>query len=150
VGYDSGVGRAAPAFTLTAVDGSEIKLSQYRGDWYPVLAFIPTRAPGAAEVLTQLSEAADAIWGLRGQLVGICDAGRDECKALAGKVPGLAFPLLPDDGTVAKQYNALRTDGTVRPMTLVVDRAGKVVWTGEGPAALTPPVILEAFRQVVR
>ena len=150
MGYDSGVGRAAPAFSLTAVDGSEIKLSQYRGDWYPVLAFIPTQAQGAADVLTQLSEAADALWGLRGQLVGICDAGRDECKALADKVPGLAFPLLPDDGGVARQYNALGKNGQARPMALIVDRSGKIVWTGEGAASLTPPVLLEAFRQVVR
>jgi peroxiredoxin len=150
VGYDSGVGRAAPAFSLTAVDGSEIKLSQYRGDWYPVLAFIPTQAAGAAELLTQLSEAADALWGLRGQLVGVCDAGRDACKALADKVPGLAFPLLPDDGSVARQYGALRKNGTARPMALIVDRSGKIVWTGDGAAALTPTVLIEAFRQVVR
>ena len=150
MGYDSGVGRAAPTFSLTAVDGSEIKLSQYRGDWYPVLAFIPTRSPGAAEVLEQLSRAADALWGLRGQLVAICDAGRDECAALAAKVPDLAFPLLPDDGAVAMQYGALRKDGTARPMALIVDRSGKIVWTGDGAAALTEPALLAAFRQVVR
>ena len=55
VGYDFGVGREAPTFTLSAVDGSEIKLNQYRGDWFPVLVFIPTQTParsrgaGAAE-----------------------------------------------------------------------------------------------------
>lgn len=150
MGYYSGVGRAAPTFSLTAVDGSEIKLHQYRGDWFPVLAFIPTQSPGAAEVLEQLSGAADALWGLRGQLVALCDAGRDECKTLAAQVPGLAFPLLPDDGSVARQYGALRKDGSVRPMAFVVDRAGKIVWTGEGAESLTPAVLIEAFRQVVR
>ena len=150
MGYDSGVGRAGPTFTLTAVDGSEIKLSQYRGDWFPVLAFIPTQSPDAAEVLEQLSQAADTLWGLRGQLIGICDAGRDDCAALAGKVPGLAFPLLPDDGTVAMQYGALRKDGTARPMALIIDRSGKIVWTGDGAAALTAEALLAAFRQIVR
>jgi peroxiredoxin len=150
VGYDSGVGRSAPTFTLTALDGSEIKLNQYRGDWFPVLAFIPTQSPGAAEVLEQLSQAANALWGLRGQLIGICDAGRDECSVLADKVPGLAFPLLPDDGSVARQYGALRTDGTARPLALIVDRAGKIVWTGDGAAALTAPALLAAFDRVVR
>jgi hypothetical protein len=87
---------------------------------------------------------------MRGQLVGICDAGREECRVLAGQVPALAFPLLPDDGSVARQYGALRKDGTVRPMALVVDRAGKIVWTGEGAAALTAPALLAAFRKVVR
>ena len=51
MGYDFGVGREAPTFTLSAVDGSEITLNQYRGDWFPVLVFIPTPAPGAAQML---------------------------------------------------------------------------------------------------
>ena len=106
MGYDFGVGREAPTFTLSAVDGSEINLNQYRGDWFPVLVFIPTQAPVAGETLEQLSKAADTLWGLRGQLVGICDAGRDECVAIAGQVPGLAFPLLPDDGSIARLYGA--------------------------------------------
>jgi peroxiredoxin len=150
VGYDFGVGRAAPAFTLTAVDGSEIKLNQYRGDWFPVLAFVPTQSQGAAELLKQLSKAADALWGMRGQIIGICDAGREDCEALAARVPGLAFPLLPDDGSVARMYGALREDGSARPMAFIVDRAGKIVWTGDGAAALTAPALLEAFRQIVR
>ena len=150
MGYDSGVGRAAPTFSLTAVDGSEIKLSQYRGDWFPVLVFVPTQSQGAAQLLEQLSEAADTLWGLRGQLVGVCDAGADECRSLAGRVPGLAFPLLPDDGGVAKLYGALRKDGTTRPMAFIVDRAGKIVWSGEGAAALTSAALLAAFRTVVR
>jgi peroxiredoxin len=150
VGYDFGVGREAPTFTLSAVDGSEITLNQYRGDWFPVLVFVPTQAPGAAQTLQQLSAAADTLWGLRGQLVGVCDAGRDAVKALAEGVPGLAFPLLPDDGSLARQYGALRKDGTVRPMAFIIDRAGKIVWTGEGEAALEAPPLIAAFRKVVR
>ena len=150
MGYDFGVGREAPTFTLSAVDGNEIKLNQYRGDWYPILAFVPTRSQGAAELLEQLSKAADALWGERGQLVCICDAGRDDVKALADKVPTLAFPLLSDDGAVAGMYGARRKDGTARPMAFIIDRAGKIVWTGDGAAALTAPALLAAFRQVVR
>ena len=150
MGYDFGVGREAPTFSLSAVDGSEIRLSQYRGDWLPVLVFVPVRQPGAADALAELSTAAAELWGLRGQLVGLCDADRDACSALAAQVPGLAFPLLPDDGSVARQYGALRDDGTVRPMAFIVDRAGKIVWTGDGAAALTQQALLAAFRQIVR
>ena len=150
MGYKFGVGREAPLFVASAVDGSEINLNQYRGDWFPVLVFIPTQAPGAGETLEQLSKAADALWGLRGQLVGICDAARDECVAIAGQVSSLAFPLLPDDGSIAQLYGALRKDGSVRPMAFIIDRAGKIVWTGEGEAALKAPKLLAAFRQVVR
>jgi len=150
VGYDFGVGREAPTFTLSAVDGSEIRLNQYRGDWFPVLVFVPTRTPGAAEALKQLSEAADTLWGLRGQLVGVCDAGRDEVKSLADGLPGLAFPVLPDDGSVARAYGALRKDGSARPMAFIIDRAGKIVWTGEGEEALKASGLIAAFRSVVR
>ncbi len=150
MGYDFGVGREAPTFTLSAVDGSEIRLNQYRGDWFPVLVFVPIKTPGAAEVLEQLSKAADTLWGLRGQLVGVCDAGRDVVKALADGVSGMAFPLLPDGGSVALQYGALRKDRTVRPMAFIIDRAGKIVWTGEGEAALKAPKLIAAFRDVVR
>lgn len=150
MGYDFGVGREAPTFTLSAVDGSEIRLNQYRGDWFPVLVFIPTQSPGATQALEQLSIAADTLWGLRGQLVAICDAGRDACVSLAAGCPGLAFPLLPDDGSVAQMYGALRPDGTARPMAFIIDRAGKIVWTGDGAAALTAPALVAAFRQVVR
>jgi peroxiredoxin len=150
VGYDFGVGREAPTFTLSAVDGNEIRLNQYRGDWFPVLVFVRTQAPGAAQTLQQLSSAADTLWGLRGQLVGVCDAGRDDCKTLADAVPGLAFPLLPDDGSVAQLYGALRNDGTIRPMAFIIDRSGKIVWTGDGEAALEAPKLIAAFRQVAR
>lgn len=150
MGYDFGVGREAPTFALSALDGSEIRLGQYRGDWFPVLAFIPARSPGAAGLLEQLNKAAATLWGLRGQVVAICDAGRDACEGLAAGSPGLTFPLLPDDGGVARQYGALREDGTARPMAFIIDRAGKIVWTGDGAAALSAPALLAAFRQVVR
>ena len=150
MGYTSGVGREAPTFVVSAVDGSEINLKQYRGDWFPVLVFVPTQDEATARTLAQLSAAADTIWGLRGQLLGICDAGRDEVKALADSVEGLSFPLLPDDGSVAQAYGALKKNGEVRPMAFIVDRAGKIVWTGEGASALKPAALTAAFREVAR
>ena len=150
MGYASGVGREAPTFTISAVDGSEINSKQYRGDWFPVLVFVPTQDEATARTLAQLSTAAGTMWGLRGQLLGICDAGRDEVKALADSVEGLSFPLLPDDGSVAQAYGALKKNGEVRPMAFIVDRAGKIVWTGEGAAALRPAALIAAFREVAR
>ena len=150
MGYASGVGREAPTFVITAADGDEIDSEQYRGDWFPVLAFVPTQDEAAAKTLAQLSSAADTLWGLRGQLLGICGAGRNEVKALADSVEGLSFPLLPDDGSVAQAYGALKKNGAVRPMAFIVDRAGKIVWTGEGASALKPATLVAAFRQVAR
>jgi peroxiredoxin len=150
VGYKFGVGREAPVFIAGAVDGSEINLKQYRGDWYAVLVFLPTQAATAETALAQLSGAADNLWGMRGQLLGICDASRDECTMLAGKVADLAFPLLPDDGSIAQAYGALKADGEVRPMAFIVDRAGKIVWMAEGDSSLKPAALMAAFRDVAR
>jgi len=47
-------------------------------------------------------------------------------------------------------YGALKDDGTMRPMVHIIDRAGKIVWSGEGAAALKAPKLLAAFREVVR
>ena len=150
MGYNFGVGREAPTFTISAVDGNEINLRQYRGDWFAVLVFVPTQAAATAAALTQLSAAAGTLWGLRGQLLAICDSGRDEVTKLAAEIEGLSFPLLPDDGRVARAYGALKQGGEVRPMAFIVDRAGKIVWTGEGASALEPPRLVAAFRQVAR
>jgi peroxiredoxin len=150
VGYNNGVGRQAPTFAITAADGNEIDLKSYRGDWYPVLVFVPTQMSGVEQLLSQLSSSADTFWGLRGQLLAVCDASPEDVAALAGRVDGLAFPLLPDDGRVAAAYGALKKNGDVRPMVVILDRAGKIVWEGDRPEALTTSAILAAFRQVVR
>lgn len=148
MGFNSGVGREAPTFTLRAADGSEIALEQYRRDWLPVLVFVP--ASRAAEALASLSAAADALWGLRGQLVGICVAAHDALSDIHDQAGGVSFPLLADDGAVAKSYGAVKPDGELREMAFIVDRAGKIVWSAEGADSLLPVTLLTAFRQVVR
>ena len=148
MGFNFGVGREAPTFTLPAADGDEISLEQYRRDWCPILVFVP--AEGGSQALVRLSAAADTLWGLRGQLLGICVAPHDSVRELHEQAGAIAFPLLADDGAVAKSYGACRPDGSLRPMAFIVDRAGKIVWSAEGPDALEPVTLLTAFRQVVR
>ena len=65
-------------------------------------------------------------------------------RALAASVACLAFPRRPDDGSVARLYGALKQDGTQRPMAFIIDRAGKIVWSGEGKAALEAPQLIAA------
>ena len=150
MGYAFGVGREAPAFVLSAVDGSEINLRQYRGDWFPVLVFMPAATPDAPKKLEALSKAAGSLWGLRGQVVVISDATREELAKWADKVPGLAVPLVPDDGTVATAYGAQPRGGVLEPRAVIVDRAGKIVWMAEGDEAFKPAAITQAFRKVAR
>jgi peroxiredoxin len=150
VGYNFGVGRQAPTFTLTAVDGNQISLTQYRGDWATVLVFLPTQTDGAEQALRQFSSSADTFWGLRAQVLVLCDADGDELRRVTDAVEVLAVPVLPDDGSVASRYGALGVSGESRPLTVIVDRAGKIVWEADGADAHKPAAVLAALRQVVR
>jgi peroxiredoxin len=150
VGYAFGVGREAPAFVLSAVDGSEINLRQYRGDWFPVLVFMPAATPDAPKKLEALSKVADSLWGLRGQVVVLSDAGRDELTKWDEEAGRVAIPLLADDGAVAVAYGARPRGGALEPRTVIVDRAGKIVWMTEGDEAFKPAALTAAFRSVAR
>lgn len=152
MGYTFGVGREAPGFSLEDQDGNAITLRQYRGDWMPVIAFFPNGAPETAKQIGALSAAAGQLWGMRGQLVGIVAAGAEAVTKLAAKAGGTAFPLIADpDATVARAYGAWSAaKKTVVPLVCIVDKSGKIVWAGEGAAALKPATLLEAFKLSAR
>lgn len=150
MGYAFGVGREAPAFVLSAADGSEINLRQYRGDWFPVLVFMPASTPDALRRLEALSKAADSLWGLRGQVIVLSDADREQLRQWMTEAPGIAVPLLADDGAVARAYGAQAPSGALEPRTVIVDRAGKVVWMAEGDEAFRPAALSAGLRDVAR
>lgn len=151
MGYNFGVGRAAPTFVLATHDGGEIDLRQYRGDWFPILLFFSVAAPGAAARLQALAGQAGTFWGLRGQLVGVTSGDADEIGAFVADAPGLSFPLAVDDGRVAAAYGAGKAvDGVAPPLAVIVDRAGKVVWMGEGDDVFKPATLLSALRSIAR
>ena len=151
MGYDFGVGREAPTFALTAHDGGEINLKQYRGDWFPVLVFFSTASAGAAAQLKALAGQAAGFWGLRGQLVGVTSGHDAEVQAFVAGIEGLSFPVVADDGRAALAFGAGKAvTGDGPPLAVVVDRAGKVVWMGEGDDDLKPAALLAALRSIAR
>jgi peroxiredoxin len=152
VGYTFGVGREAPAFTLAGSDGVVVTLKSFRGDWLPVVVFFDCGHPDAAKRLTALSASADQFWGLRGQLLAVASAGAGEAEGLAAQIPGLAFPLLIDEGAVvARAYGAYnRTRDAVSAATYIVDRSGKIVWVAEGDEAYRPAALIAALENVAR
>lgn len=152
MGYRFGVGREAPVFTTTAHDGSEFSLKQYRGDWMPVLVFIPAASPDVVAQLTKLSEAASDLWGMRGQLVAILDASVDDVQRLAEEAGTVAFPLIADPlGVLAQKFGAWNpVKARLEPLTYIVDKAGKIVWAEDGAAALDPASVLGGFIRLAR
>ena len=151
MGYNFGVGREAPTFTLTAHDGDQVTLKQYRGDWFAALVFVADGAALAGRV-AEVGAAAGQLWGYRCQLVGIA---HQDAAALSAALadPAPAFPVLADtDGAVARAYGAW--DGAVgaaRDYVALVDRSGKIVWTGDGGAApVKPAEIVAALQSIAR
>ncbi len=150
VAYNFGVGREAPAFALVAADGGEIDLKRYRGDWHVVLAFVSASDADVEQQLAALDEAAGVLWGLRGQVLVVCDAGFEEVSRLVEATGGLSYPILTDGGAVAQRYGAARADGRCRCTAFLVDRAGKIVWSGEGASAFEASALFTVFRELVR
>jgi peroxiredoxin len=151
VGFTFGVGRQAPTFTLPAADGSTVSLSDYRGDWLPVLVFFAVDDPQAPARLADFSSAAGALWGLRGQPVAIAVAEPEDLRRVEESSGDPSFPLLSDaDGRVTRSYSATGGPGGEHtPLAVVVDRSGKIVWTGRDDQA-TSAAVLAAFRDVIR
>lgn len=148
MGYNFGVGRQAPDFTLSSQDGDQVTLKQYRGEWSVILVFYADDLVGAADSITALSKAGTSLWGQRAQVVGVVRSAASGVTDLAEA----AFPLLADeDGAVARAFGACDAAGATRNYVAIVDRSGKVVWVADGRAA---PVklseIVAGLRDVAR
>src|SRR5438552_5162368 len=102
------VGKAAPDFSLTTGDGSQVSLKDYRGKWV-VLYFYPKdftsgctlEAHNFQRDLAKF-EAADAV------ILGVSVDNADSHKSFCAK-EGLNFKLLADtDGNVSERYGSIK------------------------------------------
>jgi peroxiredoxin len=153
VGYNFGVGREAPQFDLTAHDGSRVSLKQYRGDWFAVVVFLGADQASASALVSALSAVADQLWGWRAQLIGLVHGDGEVARAVADQADRAEFPLLADpDCVVARAYGAYdAATASVCPYAVIVDRAGKIVWTADGAAAgVKPAALVAAMKTVAR
>ena len=122
------VGDPAPDFTLPAVSGEEVTLSQYRGKRHVVISFVPAawtpvcsdQWPGYA-ILQDLFEEYDAV------LLGITVDNIPTLFAWTNQMGKLWFPVLSDfwpHGKVADTFGVLRSDGTAERAIIIIDKAG--------------------------
>ncbi len=122
------VGDPAPDFTLPAVSGETVTLSQYRGSKNVVLSFVPAawtpvcsdQWPGYNIVKTLFDEN-EAV------LLGITVDNIPTLYAWTKQMGDLWFPVLSDfwpHGAVADRYGVLRSDGVSERALFVIDKEG--------------------------
>jgi thiol-disulfide isomerase/thioredoxin len=116
-------GKAAPKFTLTALDGKKVSLSDFKG--HPMLINFWATWCGPCKVEMPWFQQFQAQYAGQGfQIVGIADddAPKETIASTAEKL-GVTYPVLITDGKVPNAYGA--TD--VLPMSFYVDKKGTVV-----------------------
>ncbi len=122
------VGDPAPGFTLPAVSGGEISLSQYRGNKNVVLSFVPAawtpvcsdQWPGY-NIARGFFEENDAV------LLGITVDNIPTLYSWTNQMGKLWFPVLSDfwpHGAVAQKYGVLRSSGVTERAIFVIDKRG--------------------------
>ena len=129
VGTDSDlIGSPAPDFSLKALDGREVKLSDYRGKESVVVAFWASWCGPCRMEMPSLQSFYEQH---RGKGVEVLALSIDDDPALAQKYAEqnrLPFPVLIDNNQqAASQY---QVEGI--PVIFVVDPAGKVRFALEG------------------
>ncbi len=114
-------GQLAPNFALPAFEGSNVRLSEYRGE-VVVLTFWSSRCSQCAAQLSAL-DALQATYGQAGLVTLAVNVDDDQERASAfAHAHALRIPLLKDP---AKQVS--RAFGVDRlPTTVLIDRSGRV------------------------
>jgi peroxiredoxin len=115
------LGHEAPDFTLHAVGGTNVRLSEHRGD-VVVLSFWSSRCGQCRMQLVALERSFHTYHPAGLQVYGV-DVDDDQGGALEfAHTQTFGFPLLLDPGkAVARAY---RVDNL--PMTVLIDRSGSV------------------------
>ncbi len=123
------VGKRAPAAIVTTLDGKKLDIGSYVGKTPMFIEFWATWCPRCRDLEPSLL-AAEKKYGSRMKFIGVAvsiNQTPERVKAYTEK-HGLRHQIVFDsDGNAAEAYDAPATSYVV-----VVDRSGKVVYTGLG------------------
>ncbi|HMA68009.1 MAG TPA: peroxiredoxin [Desulfosalsimonadaceae bacterium] len=148
------LGEKAPDFTLPAISGDHVTLSQYRGEKNVVLSFVPAawtpvcsdQWPGYNIVEAHFAEH-DAL------LLGISVDNIPSLHAWTQQMGTLWFPVLSDfwpHGAVAEKYGILRPEGISERALFVIDKKGIIRYISVYNINKRPPLenLLEALERL--
>ena len=123
-------GQPAPDFTLPAVSGKKVSLSDYRGKSNVVISFVPAaftpvcsdQWPGY-NIVKDMFDESDAV------LLGITVDNIPALYAWTRQMGKLWFEVLSDfwpHGSVADKYGVLRSDGVSERALFFIDKEGLI------------------------
>jgi len=124
-------GKAAPAFTLTSLDGQKVSLSDYKGKavlvnfWAVWCAPCKVEMPWFAEFRQKYAAQGFEVLG-----IATDDPSRDEMLKVVGKA-GVNYPILPADKKIAKDFGGV----DYLPESFYIGRDGKIVEETSGLAS---------------
>jgi peroxiredoxin len=122
------VGDLAPDFTLPAVSGGKVTLSQFRGRKNVVLSFVPAAwTPVCSDQWPGYNIIKDLFEQHQTMLLGITVDNIPTLFAWTKQMGQLWFSVLSDfwpHGKVASRLGVLRTDGTAERALFVIDKKG--------------------------
>jgi peroxiredoxin len=137
-------GQKAPEFTLPAVAGGNISLSQYRGKKNVVLSFVPAAwTPVCSDQWPGYNIAKDIFEQNNAILLGITVDNIPTLFAWTHQMGKLWFPVLSDfwpHGAVAKRYGVLRTDGVSERALFIIDKKGIIRYIDVHDINKRPPL----------
>lgn len=119
----------AEKFTLPGMEGKQVKLDDSLGKGYVVLNFWARWCSSCEEEVPQLAALMKSPGADKAVFIGV-NVGDNEAKA-AKFVTKFKYPYivaLDKDKSVAKRYGVLGL-----PVTIIIDRAGKIVFRGSRP-----------------
>ena len=124
------IGMTAPDFTLPAISGGTVSLSQFRGKSNVVLSFVPAAwTPVCSDQWPGYNIARSLFAEHNAVLLGITVDNIPTLYAWTREMGELWFPVLSDfwpHGAVAKKYGVLRSSGVAERALFVIDKKGKI------------------------
>jgi peroxiredoxin (alkyl hydroperoxide reductase subunit C) len=138
------VGDRAPSFTLPAVSGENVSLSQYQGRKNVVISFVPAAWTPVCSDQWPGYNIAKSIFDENGAvLLGISVDNIPTLFAWTNQMGKLWFPVLSDfwpHGAVAKKYGVLRSNGVSERVLFVIDKKGIIRYIDVHDINQRPPL----------
>jgi peroxiredoxin (alkyl hydroperoxide reductase subunit C) len=138
------VGDPAPDFTLPALTGEKVLLSQYHGKKNVVLSFVPAAwTPVCSDQWPGYNIVKDIFDENNTILLGITVDNIPTLYAWTNQMGKLWFPVLSDfwpHGAVAEKYGVLRSDGVSERALFVIDKKGMLRYINVNDINKRPPL----------